>query len=714
MDDYDGYVTIKTELNTNGFVAGAQDIQKGAQEAANKVQNIGAATRASVNKQVRALAAANNAYREQAKAVEALRQEIEDLKSVPVESEAYKNINAELAKTEAEYDKIIEKQNELIQLKGAEVDKDTTYQRLMIRENNLDDTIERLKAERDKLEASGGRWTIADTTREEKKLAAEEAKQRKMLIALNERYVTLRERIRALGGTAEDPKQKPEKETRRRRERVRESGLNFKNLLQYAVGLRSIYAIVSKIRAAAKESIAVIAQQDPAFNQTISRFVTAVKQIKADVGGIIEPIINAFAPVLTQATEKIHDFAVGVAQFVAALVGQNYIQKATVQAVDYAKAMNSAADSTQRALGAYDKLQVITDNSDAKNTLALTKDTVKYTKEALNDNSWYVKLGKKLHETFEWIFSKFTAIKEYLEKQKWVQDIVGNLKKLLSDPETFLVTIGTTLVVSKLAKMITGGVTSGVNNGITSSKLGQGLILTATAVIGFKIGNYLYNNFEDVRNAANGFIEELFGDPQKKLNTGGKEGKGVIGEYSDAYMEKGIGGIVEQWFSNAKEVLSQSFAIRKGSIADALINHDDIKVRMPKLVIPELSEAEKNVLAQQNARRIAQEKANVAAARAAFIAAVSPYWEDIKLQFTIGFEAKFGKTPDEAIKDLKDKFSNAWNNPSNKLKTAIDTAKQELKTLWNKFFPDSKTTNFGLGEKMRTLGEKITYTRTRT
>lgn len=715
MDEYDGSVVIKTGLDLQNIEKDAAALQKAIGAATAGVKALQDVAKQSAAAQLDMLRNANAGWSEQLRIVRELRDTLASMPAIPASRQTRTGTARpaapvdELGRLQADADaldkqleRLTEKADKMIALYGQQKAAGMTAFKSI--QYDIDRVIERYNEVQSKIqEVTAARAMAAETATQvppvvNAETAAEMEPARKEVEKTAETYAVL----------ATQMKRAKTEAVKTTKAVTHHSGLSLKNVLKYAFGIRSVFVLMRRLRAAAKESLGVMAQFDPALNRPISEFLTAVKQLKADLGTMLQPLVSAAAPVFTMLLDKIHSAALELSRFFAALVGQDYINVAKVQAVDYADSLRDVGDAASEALGEYDKLSVINSKQkDTKNTLELTKDTVKYTKEALNNNSWTVRLGRRLREIFDWAGGKIESLKEWLEKQPFIQKITENLQKLLNDPDGFLALIGATLVVSKLAKLITGGVTSGVNNGLTSSKLGQGLILTVTAVIGFKIGNYLYNNFEEVRNAANGFIDELFGDPQKQLNSGGKEGKGVIGEYTDAYMKKGIGGIVEQWFSNVGEVLSQSFEIRKGSIADALINHDDIPVRMPKIIIPELTEAEKNVLAQQNARRAAQEKANVAAARAAFIAAVSPYWEDIKLQFTVGFEAKFGKTPAQALQELKDKFTTAWNNPGNKLKTAIDTAAQNLKTWWSNIFPDSKTANFKLGEKMRALGEKI-------
>ena len=690
--NYDGSVVIRTALETDGFTAGSQDLKRAAQEAANKIDNISAATRASIDKQVRSFGRLNDAYSQQEQQLEALRAEYVALSQTQVESDEYKAVNAEITKLDQQLDVAADKVDKMVALYGqSAVEGNRSFKSLQYDMERMNERYDELIARRTELEETGGAYATADTAAVEKQLAAAEEKHNTTLEKLNDNYLTLRDRINSMGKEG----------TKAHKAVAKHTGLSFKKVLQYGFGIRSVFVLFRKLRSAAKESLGIMAQYDPQLNGVISKFMTSAKQLKADIGTMIQPLVQKMAPIVTALLDRIHDGIIAISQFFAALVGQNYIEEAEVATVDWAEALDDVADSAEKvekSLGSYDKLNMISSSAKdeakaTKKNMQLTKDTVKYVKKSLDENKWYVKLGRSLSGVFE--------------------KALGWIKKQLEDPEKFLKGLGIAVLATKLGKMLLTGVTnSGFGTGVTGL-LPKTVTLAVTAVIGFKIGNYLYNNFEEVRDAANGFIDELLGDPQKKLNTGGKEGKGVLDEFNEAYEKEGTLGIVKQWAKNAGEVLNQSFKIREGSLADIVINKvlnagsDDIPVRMPKLVIPPLSEEEKTVLAAQNARRIAQAKSLNNAAWLEFNEKVKPLLDNIILKLNVGFEAKFGKTPAQALQELKDKFTNAWNDPGNKLKTAIDTAAQNVKTWWSKIFPDSKTTNFGLAEKMRSLGEKI-------
>lgn len=526
MDNYDGSVIIKTGLDTEGFVAGSETLARDAQKAADSIKNISLQTRTSINSQIRAFAQSNEAYRRQEEAVERLRAQLIELQQTKVETEEYKSVSDQLDKANKEFDALLVKEQEYRAL--GKKDNSAEIQRLVYREGVLDDQITNLKARLQTMRDDGMQYRPADTLDAEQKLAAAEQKRETMLSKLNDKYITLRERIRSAGDAAVGAHKKTQKH----------GGLTFKNLLKYTLGIRSLFVLFRRLRAVAKQALGVMAQQDPTLNAAISKLLTSFKQLKADIGTIVQPLVQTVAPVLTTIFDKIHGISLGIAQFFAAFVGQDYIEKAVVSAYDYADALDSVGDAAEKALGSYDKLNVISDNKDQKNSLALTKETVKYTKEALNDDSWNVKLGRRLGEIWRLALETVDTIIARLQEAPWFNGMVEKLKGLLSNPDALLITIGAIGIGKALgAKLLAGVAKSGFSSGILGL-IPKTAIVAVTAVVGFKLGNWIYENLPEG-------LQETLAD--------------TVGEYVEAFEDKGFKGILEKFAEKATEVGNELF-----------------------------------------------------------------------------------------------------------------------------------------------------------
>lgn len=732
--NYDGSVVIRTALETDGFTAGSQDLKRAAEEAASKIDNISAATRASIDKQVRSFGRLNDAYSQQEDYIEALRAEYEELSQTQVESDEYKAVNAEIAKLDQQLDAAADKVDKMVALYGqSAVEGNRSFQALQYDIDRMNERYEELIARRKELEETGGAYVSADTTGVENRLTAAEEKHNSLLEKLNDNYLTLRDRIRSAGKEGEKAHKTVAKHT----------GISFKKVLQYGFGIRSVFVLFRKLRAAAKESLGIMAQYDPQLNQVISRFMTSAKQLKADIGTLIQPLVQKLAPIVTALLDRIHSGIIAISQFFAALVGQDYIEVATVATVDWAGALNDVADASERvneSLGSYDKLEMISGTAEAdakatKNNMQLTKDTVKYVKQALDEGSWYVRLGRKLSGVFQ------TAI-------DWI-------KKKLEDPEEFLKTLGIAAVGIKLGKMLLAGVaTSGFGTGI-SALLPKAALITVTAVLGYKIGNKIYDELPD---DWKGFLDEIFGgDPNNENDTGvvdeyidaaKKSGKSLLEKIAenatmvwDSFVQMlGYGGSqvnvpeetdeadpsywtsvwdrVKQGVKNGAEALDKSAkyaADRSGIKEDLRWYWENFKHHFSQV-----TGVEKNIDYHAPTRLPPSVKRDMEKNATAFFTLSKNYmdekapsiWKGIvkspmALVFSTNFEQKWNKTPAEAFQQIRDSISNAWDDPSNAIKTGLSNISSAFKNLWNSVWKTPEQNGEGARESFNKAGRGL-------
>ena len=471
----------------------------------------------------------------QEESVARLRDELVKLQQTKVETDEYKKVTSDLEAAEGELNRLITKEQEYVAL--GKKDDSGEVQRLVYREGVLDDQISNLKARLQAMRDAGEQYRPADTSKAEERLSNAEAKRDSMLAKINDKYIELRERIRGAGREAE-------KTTGAIRKR---GGINFKTILKYTLGIRSLFILFRRMRAVAKEALGVMAQQDPVLNRTISKLLTAFKQLKADVGMIVQPLVQQLAPALTVVFNRIHAIATTVAEFIAALVGQDYIERATVAAYDYADSLKDVGESADKALGSYDKLNVISSNNGNKdNTLALTKDTVKYTKEALDDDSWNVKLGRRLHEVITYVSQGVDSIFEKLEKATWFEGMKQSLKKLLNNPDAFLIAIGIGAVGIKLGKLLLAGVgASGFSEGL-AGLLPKAATIAVTAVVGYKLGNKIYESLpEGAKEQLENFFKFMYGDPDDPTDGA----VGDIEKHTTGYWEE-VMGVMDEMRTN--------------------------------------------------------------------------------------------------------------------------------------------------------------------
>lgn len=150
----------------------------------------------------------------------------------------------------------------------------------------------------------------------------------------------------------------------------------FRNILKYALGIRSFYLLFRKIRSAAKEALKAMATQFPEINAQLSSLKNSFIQLKGSIGTVVQPLVTLLAPALEMIINLATAAANAVANFVAIITGQQYIYKAKKGTTSFADAQDASTAATekntkaleenQKQLGHYDKLNII-DQDKSKN-----------------------------------------------------------------------------------------------------------------------------------------------------------------------------------------------------------------------------------------------------------------------------------------------------------------------------------------------------------
>ena len=227
-----------------------------------------------------------------------------------------------------------------------------SFQSLQYDFERLQELYDELIAKQKEMQANGSAFIPTDTTYLQEKLLAAQERQSAILGRLAPQYREVREEVKKTGDAAVEAHQKAAKHT----------GINFNKIVKYTFGVRSLFVLYRKLRQAAADALKTIAQGDPEFNAAMSRLMTAWNQIKADLGTLLQPIVQSLIPTLNFVLEKLHNALLRVAEVLAAIVGQDYIDIATVKTVNYAGALDGvakSASSAKKALGGYDKLNII-------------------------------------------------------------------------------------------------------------------------------------------------------------------------------------------------------------------------------------------------------------------------------------------------------------------------------------------------------------------
>ena len=123
----------------------------------------------------------------------------------------------------------------------------------------------------------------------------------------------------------------------------------WRNVLRYGIGVRSMYFLVRKIRAAIGDVINELSKQIPEVNAQMSAFKTAVNGLKGALATAFQPILTAVLPALTALINAVSRAIAVVGKFIALLTGQNFVYAATATQVDYAASLDKTGKSAKKA-----------------------------------------------------------------------------------------------------------------------------------------------------------------------------------------------------------------------------------------------------------------------------------------------------------------------------------------------------------------------------
>lgn len=224
--------------------------------------------------------------------------------------------------------------------------------------------------------------------------------------------------------------------------------VGFKSLLRYGLGIRSIYALVNKLRSALVKGWQGMAGYDSKFNSVMSEFIGSLKQLGNAFAAAFAPVLNVVLPILTQLINGMTEATTRFGMMIAALTGQKSFTKATKVQYDYAEASGTASDEldkegkaakeTKKQLMGFDQVNILSEDKDKDKdkkdqggwgTVPVDEQALDWAKELKDawENADFTSLGRKLGE----------KIRDALNSIPW-DAIKATMRKLGKSLATFL------------------------------------------------------------------------------------------------------------------------------------------------------------------------------------------------------------------------------------------------------------------------------------
>lgn len=132
------------------------------------------------------------------------------------------------------------------------------------------------------------------------------------------------------------------------------SGL--KKILQYGLGIRSVYVLFNKLRSAVKDGMKNLVQYSSETNASVSLLTNSLTQAKNASAAMVSPLLNALAPALNNIIQMFVNAANSVNQLLSALTGKTTWIKAKTLTDSYADSLNSAKKTADNFLASFDEI----------------------------------------------------------------------------------------------------------------------------------------------------------------------------------------------------------------------------------------------------------------------------------------------------------------------------------------------------------------------
>lgn len=256
-------------------------------------------------------------------------------------------------------------------------------------------------------------------------------------------------------------------------------GGGIKNMLRYALGLRGLYALFGKLRAAMTEGFKNLAQFSSGTNKSLSNLKSSLTQLKNALATAFAPILQTIEPILTRFINMLSKAADYIARFTAALTGKSSYTRATKVQEDYAKSIEgtgAAAEDASKSMAKFDEINQITTKDtpsggggSSETSPADMFETVAI--EPLDFASW----GEAFSAMLDKILTDgIPKLKEGLSKfADWVNSFSANLYEMFTFPGVYDKII---LLGAEIANAL-NGLVSQINWAQLGAALGAGLNL---------------------------------------------------------------------------------------------------------------------------------------------------------------------------------------------------------------------------------------------
>ena len=343
-------------------------------------------------------------------------------------------------------------------------------------------------------------------------------------------------------------------------------GAAIKNVLVYSTLSRMLGAITKGVQTGTENLYQYSKIIDGKFAQSMDRLAASFQYFQNSIGAAIAPIINAFAPAIDLAVDKVVELINAFNQMIAKLTGASSWTKAVKVPKEYAEAAGDAEKANKGLLASFDELNVIQSQSGGSSSKETPDygsmfeevpldgytlpDFVQQIKEKINEGDW-AGVGQTLGE-------KVNGIVENTDFYALGQGLGEKIANALEVATSFFDTVNFADIGAGIAEFF-----NGIFAEVDFTKLGELFAQQFTSLVDMIYGFITTFDWAELIRSIGEFISGFFGELGESFDMSGLESLGES-------IKKVFDGIAERLAPFAEIITTQIAPAFKDTLNAAL------------------------------------------------------------------------------------------------------------------------------------------------
>lgn len=362
----DGSIIVDTEIDTEGFKAGSNKIQKAISSMNSKMKNLGPTFQKALSGSASAMSSFDAKATILENTISEIETELQKLGSTKVPTDIYAGLIESADKCSYKLDTLYQKQKKM---KATGVSKNSqAWKSLQYEIQRTGSAMETYNARAQAMESNGTAFQSGTNTAQYNELSNALANAKTQLAEMKAQAEKARKSTRKLaseGGLLKKVFNKIGKSAKKSGSAVGKLGGKFKGLTRMLKQML-MFRVFTGILTAVTDGFKNLAQYSTQTNKDLSTLKSSLTQLKNSFAAAFAPILTVVTPILAKLINYLSTALTYIGKLFAALSGAKTFTKATAVQEDYAASLGKtgqAAEDAQRQLAGFDDLNVLSDSS---------------------------------------------------------------------------------------------------------------------------------------------------------------------------------------------------------------------------------------------------------------------------------------------------------------------------------------------------------------